>query len=87
MSDGQGASDAYWKKSVSLILTCLVIWFTVSYGCGILFAEALDSIQIAGFRLGFWFAQQGSIYVFIALIFFYAYRMNQIDSEHGVRED
>lgn len=78
---------AYWSASLRLILGCLVVWFLVSYGAGILFADALNSIQIGGFKLGFWFAQQGSIYVFIVLIFFYAWKMNQIDREHGVEED
>lgn len=87
MSTSQETSDAYWKKSLALILMCLAIWFIVSYGFGILLADALNSVQIGGFRLGFWFAQQGSIYVFIALIFFYAWRMNKIDREHGVHED
>lgn len=81
------SAAAYWKESVNLILMCLVVWFLVSYGAGIFFRDALDAIQIGGFKLGFWFAQQGSIYIFIALIFFYAARMNKIDREHDVHED
>jgi putative solute:sodium symporter small subunit len=64
-----------------------VIWFVVSYGFGILLVEQLNTIQLGGVKLGFWFAQQGSIYVFVALIFFYASRMNKLDREHGVQED
>jgi len=81
------SANSYWQASLRLIALCLVIWFLVSYGAGILFVEQLNAIQIGGFKLGFWFAQQGSIYVFIALIFFYAARMNQIDREHDVHED
>jgi putative solute:sodium symporter small subunit len=79
--------SGYWRSSVRLILVCLAIWFVASYGLGILIAGPLDSLQIAGFPIGFWFAQQGSIYIFIVLIFVYAWRMNRIDVEHGVRED
>jgi len=64
-----------------------VIWFVVSYGFGILLVEQLNTIQLGGVKLGFWFAQQGSIYVFVALIFYYASRMNKLDREHGVQED
>lgn len=78
---------AYWSESLRLIMMCLVVWFVVSYGFGILLVDTLNTIQLGGFKLGFWFAQQGSIYVFVALIFFYAWRMNQIDREHGVEED
>jgi putative solute:sodium symporter small subunit len=82
-----GGPSSYWRASVRLILICLAVWFVASFGLGILVAGPLDAIQIAGFPLGFWFAQQGSIYVFIILIFVYAWRMNRIDVEHGVRED
>ncbi len=68
------------------MFTCLAIWFVVSYGFGILLADALNNIRIAGFQLGFWFAQQGSIYVFVVLIFFYATTMNKIDREFDVDE-
>jgi len=64
-----------------------VIWFVVPYGFGILLVEQLNTIQLGGVKLGFWFAQQGSIYVFVALIFYYASRMNKLDREHGVQED
>ena len=66
---------------------CIAIWFIVSFGFGILLAEPLNSIRLGGYKLGFWFAQQGSIYTFVALIFFYAYRMNILDRKFGVHED
>jgi len=78
----------YWKANIRLVIGCLVVWFSVSYGCGILLAKPLNSIQIlGGYPLGFWFAQQGSIYTFVVLIFFYAWRMNQLDRKFGVQED
>ena len=77
----------YWQDNLRLIALCLVIWFVVSFGFGILLVDFLDRVQIGGFRLGFWFAQQGSIYVFVALIFFYAWRMSVISRRHGVDED
>lgn len=80
-------NDAYWQASLKLILGCMAVWFVVSYGFGIFLADALNNVRIAGFQLGFWFAQQGSIYVFLVLIFFYAARMNKIDREHDVHED
>ena len=80
-------SAAYWKRNVKLVATLLAIWFIVSYGFGIVFVDALNTIEIAGFQLGFWFAQQGSIYVFVALIFVYVAKMNKLDREFGVHED
>ncbi len=77
----------YWHENLRLVGLCLAIWFVVSFGFGILLRDFLDRFQIAGFRLGFWFAQQGSIYVFVALIFFYAWRMAAIDKDHGVDEE
>ena len=79
----------YWARNLRLLVIFLAIWWVVSYGAGIIFVDALDTITIpgTGFPLGFWFAQQGSIYVFIALIFFYANRMGKLDREHGVHED
>jgi len=79
----------YWKRNVRLVLTLLAVWFVVSYGAGILFVDQLDRFQIpgTGFPLGFWFAQQGSIYVFVILIFVYVWRMNRMDREFGVGED
>jgi putative solute:sodium symporter small subunit len=65
----------------------LVVWFVVSFGFGILLVDLLDQIQVFGFKLGFWFAQQGAIYVFVALIFIYMYKMNQLDKRYGVDEE
>ena len=73
----------YWKANLRLVSVCLVIWFAVSYGCGILLADTLNRFELFGFKLGFWFAQQGAIYVFLALIFFYAWRMNALDRRFG----
>ena len=78
---------SYWHDNLRLVAACLVVWFVVSFGFGILLVDVLNQIQIAGFELGFWFAQQGSIYVFVALIFFYAWRMNRIDRQFDVHED
>ena len=78
---------AYWRATLRLLVATLVIWFVVSFGAGILFREALDTIRIGGYPLGFWFAQQGSIFVFVALIFWYARRMDKIDREHDVHEE
>jgi len=78
---------AYWKATLGLIRNVLIVWFIVSYGLGILLAPALNNISLGGYPLGFWFAQQGSIYVFVALIFIYANLMNKIDEKFDVRED
>ena len=82
----QQASD-YWRANIRLVSILLVIWFVVSYGFGIILAEPLNAIRIGGVGLGFWFAQQGSMYTFVALIFFYAIRMNKLDREFDVHED
>lgn len=78
--------NSYWKSNLRLVSFCLAIWFVSSYLFGIVLVEQLNTIRIGGFRLGFWFAQQGSIYVFVALIFFYANRMAKLDKKHGVQE-
>ena len=83
----QEQASAYWKRNVSLMVKLLVIWFVVSYGCGILVVDQLNQISLGGYKLGFWFAQQGSIYVFVALVFFYRSRMAALDREFGVEED
>jgi len=80
-------AKAYWSATLGLLTKVLVIWFVVSYGFGILFADALNGIKLGGAPLGFWFAQQGSIYVFIALIFWYAKKMGDIDRKFGMQED
>ncbi len=78
---------AYWKANIKLVGICMAIWFVVSYGFGILFVDALNAIQIGGYKLGFWFAQQGSMYIFVALIFFYVAQMNKLDKKFNVQED
>ena len=78
---------AYWRANLRLLAACMIIWFVSSYGFGILLVDWLNQVRIGGFKLGFWFAQQGSIYVFVALIFFYAWRMNKLDREFDVHED
>ncbi len=77
----------YWMANLRLIALCLSIWFVVSFVFGIILVEPLNNISLGGYKLGFWFAQQGSIYVFVALIFFYANRMGKLDKEHDVHED
>jgi putative solute:sodium symporter small subunit len=77
----------YWRRNLGVISWCLAIWALVSLGAGVLFARALNTFSIGGYPLGFWFAQQGAIYVFIILIFFYAWRMNRLDREFGVDEE
>ncbi|GAA5213528.1 DUF4212 domain-containing protein [Corallincola platygyrae] len=81
------AATAYWKANLRLMLVLLCIWFVVSYGFGILLVEPLNEIRIGGLKLGFWFAQQGSIYVFVALIFVYVWQMNKLDQKYGVHEE
>ncbi len=86
MSDNTHA--AYWAANLKILGVLLSIWFIVSYGCGILFVDQLDTITIpgTGFKLGFWFAQQGSIYVFVILIWVYVALMAKLDKKHGVEE-
>ncbi len=81
------AIDRYWRKNVRIMAVLLSIWAAAGLGCGVLFADVLNRFRLGGFPLGFWFAQQGSIYVFVALIFFYAWRMSAVDKRHGVDED
>ena len=77
----------YWQKNLRLLGILLTIWFLVSYGCGILFVDVLNNIKIGGYKLGFWFAQQGAIYCFVIIIFIYVNKMNKLDKEYGVSED
>ncbi|WP_426430511.1 DUF4212 domain-containing protein [Winogradskyella sp. HB-48] len=86
MSEKQKNASAYWKENVKYLSILLIIWFLVSYGCGILFKDALNEIKLGGFKLGFWFAQQGSIYVFVILIFVYVRIMNKLDKKYGYDE-
>ncbi len=86
MSEKQKNASAYWKENIKYLVILLSIWFIVSFGCGILFREALNEIRLGGFKLGFWFAQQGSIYVFVILIFVYVRLMNKLDKKYGYDE-
>lgn len=86
MSKKQQKAVAYWKENVGYLFVLLTIWFLVSYGAGILFKDALNTIKIGGFKLGFWFAQQGAIYVFVILIFIYVRLMNKLDKKYGYDE-
>jgi len=78
---------AYWKATLGLIRNVLIVWFVVSYGFGILLQPMLDNIHIGGYPLGFWFSQQGSMYIFVALIFIYAKLMGKIDEKFDVHEE
>jgi len=80
------SSTKYWKKNKRYLFILLVLWFLVSYGFGIIFAPFLDQIRIGGFGLGFWFAQQGSIYAFVVIVFVYVYLMNKLDKSHSEEE-
>ncbi len=77
----------YWHTNLRYVAVLLSIWFVVSYGFGIFLAEPLNNITMGGFKLGFWFAQQGSIYVFVVLIFVYVWLMNRLDKKYGVYEE
>ncbi len=81
------SSQAYWKATLALLTKILIIWALVSFGAGILFVDVLNNIKLGGYPLGFWFAQQGSIYIFIVLIFYYAKKMNDLDVRFNVNED
>lgn len=83
---GNGHEGAYWKENIRLLLTLMAIWFVVSFGFGILLRDFLDQFMLGGFPLGFWFAQQGSIYVFIVLVFYYAWRMKKIEQRYALHD-
>lgn len=87
MSERDAKND-YWRRNLQYVAILLAVWFVVSLGCGVLFADALDKYHLpgTGFPLGFWFAQQGSIYIFVALIFVYVWLMNRLDRKHDVDE-
>ena len=87
MTEHDRNAAAYWSANLRLIIGSLIIWALVSYGGGILLRPLLSGISIGGTDLGFWFAQQGSILTFIALIFFYSWRMNKLDEEFGLSEE
>ena len=78
--------DYYWKANLKILTFLLIIWFLVSFGFGILLSDWLDQFKIAGFKLGFWFAQQGSIYVFIVLIFTYVCLMERLDKKISIEK-
>ena len=82
MSDS--SANSYWKANIRLVLSLLSVWFFISFGCGILFVDALDTIRFGGFKLGFWIAQQGSIFVFVALILIYIRAMDKLDSKYNL---
>jgi len=79
--------DEYWQKNLRILGGLLAVWFIVSYGCGIMFADSLNGIRLGGYKLGFWFAQQGAIFAFIAIIYIYIYKMNKLDREYDVHDD
>lgn len=79
-------AQAYWKENIRYLIILLTIWFLVSFCAGILFKDVLNTIKMGGFKLGFWFAQQGSIYVFVVLIFVYVRLMNKLDKKYGYDE-
>ncbi|MFV8834026.1 MULTISPECIES: DUF4212 domain-containing protein [Aquisalimonas] len=86
-TDLQKERSAYWRKNLQIIGGCLAVWAIVSFGLGIVLGPALNNFSIGGYPLGFWFAQQGSIYTFLIIIFFYAWRMNKLDKEFNVDEE
>ena len=77
---------AYWRKNLIIVTALLTVWFVVSFGLSIVFVDALNEIRMGGFRLGFWMAQQGSLYIFVILIFVYVWLMNRLDRQYGVEE-
>jgi len=77
----------YWSENLQLIVICLVIWFIVSFGFGLLLVEPLNEFRLGGYKLGFWFAQQGSIYTFVGLIFWYSHKMNKLDEKYESEEE
>ena len=79
--------EEYWKANLKIVSSLLVVWFLASFGFGILFSDVLDQVKIGGFKLGFWFAQQGSIYIFVILIFIYVYLMQRLDKKFSQDED
>ena len=86
-SSDQTSNQAYWRANIRLMLVLLSIWFTVSFGFGIIAVDWLNQFQFFGFKFGFWWAQQGSIYVFVGLIFFYTWKMRRIDRKFGVSDE
>lgn len=87
MQNSEGDRRAYWRTNIRYLSILLGIWFAVSYGCGILLVDQLNQFKLGGAPLGFWFAQQGSIYVFVVLIAIYVVLMNRLDRRFGFREE
>lgn len=85
--DSPRSKELYWKRNLLYLTVLLAIWFAVSFGCSVLFVDQLDKIRIGAFRLGFWIAQQGAIYVFVIEIFVYAWLMNRLDRKFDVHEE
>lgn len=86
MSDNS-QKTAYWKENLGIIIKLMIVWFVVSFVCGVLLVDVLNAISIGGYKLGFWFAQQGSIYVFVVLIFVYARKIDKLDQKYNVHEE
>ena len=84
--NNEDKNASYWKDNLRLIKICLAIWFIVSYGFGLLLVEPLNNFHLGGYKLGFWFAQQGSIYTFVALVFWYSHQMNKLGKKYGMEE-
>jgi putative solute:sodium symporter small subunit len=85
--DNSDSAKSYWRDNLKIMTSLLLVWFTVSFGFGILLVDQLNTLQLGGFKLGFWFAQQGSIYIFVVLIFIYIAKMNRLDKKYHVQED
>lgn len=80
-------ANQYWKSNIRIVLSLLAVWFFISFVCGILLVDVLDSIRFGGFKLGFWIAQQGAIFVFVALIYIYIYLMDKLDDKYNLNRD
>ena len=80
-------NDEYWKSNLRIVFSLLVVWFIASFGFGIIFSDKLDQIKVGGFKLGFWFAQQGSIYIFVLIIFVYVWLMKRLDKRVSEKEE
>ncbi len=80
-------NNEYWKSNLRIVSSLLVVWFIASFGFGIIFSDTLDQIRMGGFKLGFWFAQQGSIYIFVLIIFMYVLLMKRLDKRFSKKED
>ena len=85
--EDRSMAKAYWRENIRLLLSLLLVWFVVSFGFGILWVDELNTIRLGGFKLGFWFSQQGAIYSFVILIFVYVVKMNRLDRKYNVHED